>query len=137
MGADLPGEADESPDGALDSRGDSGSNGNRPTPAESRSREQYYDDLHTAVSAAARQTAADEQAESEKWDQAAEESRWMWGEYQRKWPSEERPPVDTSADPPGSWRSDGNRFLPAAANRRVEAECDRVVQREEDVISPA
>jgi hypothetical protein len=137
MGADLPGEADESPDGALDSRGDSGSNGNRPTPAETRSREQYYDDLHTAVSAAARQTAADEQAESEKWDQAAEESRWMWGEYQRKWPSEERPPVDTSADPPGSWRSDGNRFLPAAANRRVEAECDRVAQREQDVISPA
>lgn len=61
----------------------------------------------------------------------------MWGEYERKWPPDERPPVDRSADPPGSWRADGDRFLPAETNQRVDAECDRVADRERDRISPA
>src|SRR5690349_23638157 len=61
----------------------------------------------------------------------------MWTEYERKWPPDERPPVDTSADPPGSWRAAGDRFLPAATNKRVDAECDRVASRERDHISPA
>jgi len=61
----------------------------------------------------------------------------MWGEYERKWPPDERPPADSSADPPGSWRADGDRFLPAETNKRVDAECDRVADRERDRISPA
>ena len=44
----------------------------------------------------------------------------MWSEYQRKWPSEERPSVDRSDDPPGSWRGEGNRYLEPAANAQVE-----------------
>ncbi|MGD0246726.1 MAG: hypothetical protein ABSB59_41240 [Streptosporangiaceae bacterium] len=136
MGADLPGEADESPDGDSGPQGGA-SGGDQRAPAETRSRGEYYVVLHQAVSAAAQQDVADEQAEAEKWDQVAAESRWMWGEYERKWPPDERAPVDTSADPPGSWRADADRFLPAAANRRVDQECDRVEDRERDVISPA
>ncbi len=60
----------------------------------------------------------------------------MWTEYQRKWPSEERPVVNRSGDPPGSWRGEGDRFLPRAVNSRVEAECDRVAEREQEKISP-
>lgn len=136
MGADWPGEADEPAEG--DSGPDaSRSSGGRPAPAETRSRQEYYDELHRTVSATARQNAAEEQAAAEKWDEAAEESRWMWTEYERKWPPDERPPVDTSADPPGSWRAHGDRFLPAATNKRVDTECDRVASRERDRISPA
>jgi len=136
VGADWPGEADEPAEG--DSSPDaSRSGGGRRVPAETRSRQEYYDELHRTVSATARQNAAEEQAAAEKWDEAAEESRWMWTEYERKWPPDERPPVDTSADPPGSWRADGDRFLPTATNKRVDAECDRVADRERDRISPA
>jgi hypothetical protein len=136
VGADWPGEADEPSEGNS-SPGDSRNGGNRPVPAETRTRHEYYDELHRTVSAAARQNAAEEQAQARKWDKAAEESRWMWGEYERKWPPGERPPIDTSADPPGSWRADSDRFLPTAANRRVDAECDRVSDRERNRISPA
>ena len=61
----------------------------------------------------------------------------MWAEYQRRWPSEERAPVNRSADPPGSWRGDRDRFLDPAYNGRVEAKCDRIAEREEERITPA
>ena len=60
----------------------------------------------------------------------------MWAEYHRRWPSAERAPVDRSADPPGSWRGDRDRFLDNAVNGRVEAACDRITEREEELISP-
>ncbi len=91
----------------------------------------------TEKSVTAQQTAAREQAAAEKWDGTAKESRWMWAEYQRRWPSEERAPVDRSADPPGSWRGDGNSFLDRAVNGRVDAECDRITGREQEKVSPA
>jgi hypothetical protein len=140
VGADWPDEADE-PSGERSNRQDGQSGSGRPVPAETRSREECYADQHEAVSAqqsaTARQNAAEEQAAAEKWDQSAEESRWMWGEYQRKWPPEERPPVDKSADPPGSWRGDRDRYLDRTANDRVEAACDRIAIREDEKISPA
>ena len=61
----------------------------------------------------------------------------MWGEYQRKWPPAERPAVDRSKDPAGSWRIDRNRVLDGADNSRVDTECDRIAKREEEKISPA
>jgi len=70
------------------------------------------------------------------WEEKAEESRWMWGEYKRHFPPEERHPVDRSKDPPGSWRGESNRYLDPHKNERSEAECDRIVEREEKVISP-
>src|SRR5215475_7806126 len=100
-GADWPGEASE-PSDRDSSPGDRLGSGGRPVPAETRSRHEYYDELHRTVSAAGRQNAAEEQAAAQKWDEAAEESRWMWTEYERKWPPDERSPVDRSADPPGS-----------------------------------
>jgi hypothetical protein len=133
--ADWPGEADESSDGDSGPSGSRGS-GDRAVPAETRSRQECYDDQHRTVSAAAHSVAAEDQAQA-KWDKAAEESRWMWGEYQRKWPPAERPPVDTSADPPGSWRADRDRYLGRADNARVEAACDRIAELERDKITPA
>ena len=72
--------------------------------------------------------AAREQAAAEKWGETTKESRWMWAEYQRRWPPGERERVDSSDDPPGSWRGNRDRFLNNAANGRVEIECDNIVK---------
>ena len=144
MGVDQPEEGDEPPDEHADHQDDKG--GGRAgrgggIQAETRHRQEYYADLRVAVSAeesvTAQQTAAREQAAAEKWDVTEKESRWMWAEYQRKWPSGEREQVDSSDDPPGSWRGDGNRVLDPADNARVEAACDRIAKQEEEEISPA
>jgi hypothetical protein len=87
---------------------------------------------------AGEQTENDQQGQpGTSWEETAELSRWMWSEYKRRWPPEERPPVDRSSDPPGSWRGDSDRYLDTAANERVEAACDRIVEREQEKISPA
>src|SRR5580692_6217265 len=146
MGVDRPEESDVPPDGHADHRDDQGGGGGRAGRAggvqtETRHRQEYYAQLRVEVSAeesvTAKQAAEREQAAAQKWDGTEKESRWMWAEYQRRWPSEERPPVDRSAGPPGSWRGEGNRSLDRAANARVEAECDRVAEREREKISPA
>ena len=80
---------------------------------------------------------AEERAAAEEWQERATESRWIWSEYQRKWPPAERPVVDRSKDPAGSWRVDSSRRLEPAENSRVDAECDRIAKREEEKISPA
>jgi len=90
--------------------------------AEARSREEYDADLRAAVAA---------------WDESTPRFRGLWAEYHRRWPPEERPPVDRSADPPGSWRGEGSRFLDCAANEQTDRECDRIAVRERDRISPA
>jgi hypothetical protein len=146
VGADYPDEADEPPDGHADHRDDQGDGVGRAgraggVQAETRPRQEYYADLRVAVSAEqsvmAQQSAAREHAAAEKWSETTKESRWMWTEYQRRWPPEERERVDSSDDPPGSWRGDGNRVLYPADNGRVEAACDRIANREEEKISPA
>ena len=146
MGADYPDEADEPPDGHADHRDDQGDGVGRAgraggVQAETRPRQEYYADLRVAVSAEqsvmAQQSAAREHAAAEKWSETTKESRWIWTEYQRRWPPEERERVDSSDDPPGSWRGDGNRVLYPADNGRVEAACDRIANREEEKISPA
>jgi hypothetical protein len=145
VGTDRPEEADVPPDGHADHRDDQGGGGRASraggVQAETRPRQEYYADLRVAVTAeesvTTQRIAAREQAAAEKWDGTAKESRWMWTEYQRRWPPGERAPVDRSADPPGSWRGDGNRVLHPADNSRVEAACDRTAQREQEKISPA
>ena len=146
MGADRPGDADMPPDDHPDRRGDQDDTGDHAArggngQAETRTRQEYYSDLRVTVSreesTVARQTTAEEQAAADKWQETAAESRWIWSEYQRKWPPTERPAVDRSKDPAGSWRVDGNRSLGIADNSRVEAECDRIARREEEKISPA
>jgi hypothetical protein len=122
---------DEHPDRPPDRRDNDGRPaGSGGVEAEPRSRQEYDADLRGAVSAeesaAARRISADEQATTEKWDEQSGESRWMWSEYQRKWPSGERPSVDRSDDPPGSWRGEGNRYLEPADNAQVEEACERV-----------
>jgi hypothetical protein len=145
VGIDRPEEGDVPPDGHADHRDDQGGGGRASraggVQAETRPRQEYYADLRVAVTAeesvTTQRIAAREQAAAEKWDGTAKESRWMWTEYQRRWPPEERAPVDRSADPPGSWRGDGNRVLHPSDNSRVEAACDRTAQREQEKISPA
>jgi hypothetical protein len=71
------------------------------------------------------------------WEETAELSRWMWTEYKRRWPPEERPAVDRSKDPPGTWHGEGGRVLEPTDNERVDAACDRIAVREEKAITPA
>jgi hypothetical protein len=133
------------PDGHADRRDDQtgGRRTARPggTAAETRSHEECYNDLRIAdakqQSAAAQRITAEEQAAADTWNGNVTESRWLWAEYQRRWPPEERRPVDTSNDPPGSWRGDGDRFLNVADNSRVEAACDQIADREREKITPA
>ena len=146
MGADRPDDADVPPDEHPDRRDGQGGGGDQAArqgnpQAETRTRQEYYADLRVTVSreqsAVARQTTAEEQAATEKWQETTAESRWMWSEYQRKWPSAERSPADRSTDPSDSWRGDRGRSLDHADNSRVEAECDRIAKREEELVSPA
>jgi hypothetical protein len=145
MPADLPDEADVPPDGHTDRRDDQSGGGRTARPggsqAETRSREECYNDLRVAdareKSVTAQRIAAEEQAAADTWSEKVTESRWIWSEYQRKWPPGERPPVDRSAGPPGSWRGEGNRFLEVADNSRVEAACDLIAEREREKITPA
>ena len=136
MGADRPGDADVPPDDHSDRPDDPDG-----TPAETRTRQEYYTELRVKVSreesVAAHRVAAEEEAASEEWQEKIAESRWMWSEYQRKWPPTERPAADRSKDPDDSSRTDNNRLLSVAENSRVEAECDRIAKRERDKISPA
>ena len=105
--------------------------------AETRYREEYYS-ARTQVAQEERATTGTRQEAPapDTWPETANLARWMWGEYHRRWPPEERPPVDRSTDPPGSWRSDSNRYLDSSTNARIEAECDRIVEREQEKISP-
>ena len=145
MGPDLPEEADVPPDGHVDRRDDQTGSGRtaRPggTEAETRSHEECYNDLRVAEakekSVTAQRIAAEEQAAVDTWNEKVTEFRWLWAEYQRKWPPEERRPVDRSNDPPGSWRGEGDRYLKVADNSRVEAACDRIAELEREKISPA
>jgi len=145
VGVDLPEEADVPPEGHADRRDDQtgGRRTARPggTAAETRSHEECYNDLRIAdakqQSIATQRITAEEQAAADTWNGNVTDSRWLWAEYQRRWPPEERRPVDTSNDPPGSWRGDGNRFLKVADNSRVEAACDLIAEREREKITPA
>jgi hypothetical protein len=125
-------------------------------PAETRYRQEYDADLRATVAAqerpepaarsepGARSKPTEERAENGQqaqprstWEETAELSRWMWTEYKRRWPPEDRPPVDRSKDPPGSWHGEGDRVLNPADNERIEATCDRIVDREREKITPA
>jgi hypothetical protein len=133
--ADVPpaNPADRTPAPANDGQQSSASN------AETRYREEYYSARRTQVAQEQRATteARQEAPAPDTWPETATLARWMWGEYHRRWPPEERPPVDRSTDPPGSWRSDSNRYLDSSTNARIEAEYDRIVEREQEKISPA
>jgi hypothetical protein len=132
---------------------------NRP-PAETRYRQDYYTDLRATTTAAQERTELsapsepgarskpNEQTQNPQengqqahtgttWEETAELSRWMWTEYKRRWPAEERPPIDKPDDAPGSWHGDGDRVLESADNQRVEAQCDRIADRERETITPA
>jgi hypothetical protein len=146
--ADVP--SDEPSDHPADRADPPAADGRQPgrPPAETRSRQEYDADLHAAeaeeraeagaLSKAAESAENGHQAKpTATWEEKTEQFRWMWGEYKRRWPPEERPPVDRSKDSPGSWHGDGDRVLDRPTNERIEAECDRIAEREEQRITPA
>jgi hypothetical protein len=106
--------------------------------AETRSRPEYYADLRIAVSAeesvVPKQDSAPEKVATEKWQVRSAESRWIWEEYQRKWRVGESAGMDRSSDPPNP--SSASASLDHAVNSRLEAECERIAQRERERISP-
>jgi hypothetical protein len=122
VAADRADDADITPDEPSGGRSDSAIPGHT-APAETRSRGEYYLSLREKVAAGQQSAAAEEQARAENWTETAELSRWMWTEYRRRWPAEDR--------------TDGIRSLDRADDDRVEAECDRVADREREKISPA
>jgi hypothetical protein len=140
VGIDRPDDAHVPPDNPADRTPAPANDGQQPgaSNAETRYREEYYS-ARTQVAQEERATtgARQEAPAPDTWTETANLARWMWGEYHRRWPPEERPPVDRSTDPPGSWRSDSNRYLDTATNARIEAECDRIVELEQEKISPA
>ena len=135
MGIDRPDDADTPSDNPADRTPAPPNDAQRSGAShlETRYREEYYHAQKERATTGTRQEAP----ASDTWTETAKLARWMWGEYHRRWPPEEHPPVNRSTDPPGSWRSDSNRFLDTAANARIEAECDRIVEREQEKISPA
>lgn len=120
MGIDRPDDASVPPDKPSPHPPD------RP-PAETRNRHEYYADQAKN---------GQQPATATSWEETAELSRWMWTEYKRRWPPEERPPVDKSKDAPGSWHGDGDRVLKPADNQQIEAHCDRIAAREREKITP-
>ena len=159
MGIDRPDDADVPSDehsdhsaDRADTPADGGRQSGRPS-AETRSRQEYDADLRAAAGIertepaeraepGARSKAAEpaENGQQAKprasWEERAEQFRWMWSEYKRRWPPEERPQVDRSKDPPGSWRGESNEFIDSAVNHKLEEQCDRIVDREQKIISP-
>jgi hypothetical protein len=146
VGADQADDGEVPPDEHPDRRDDQDGTGEqapRPdnSPAETRTRQEYYADLRTTVSreesAAERQVTAEEQAASDKWQEKVTESRELWSKYLSKFPPAERPPVDKSKEAAGWWQGEGKRELEPAENSQVEAACDRIAKLEKDRISPA
>jgi hypothetical protein len=135
VGIDRPDDADLPADNSADRTSAAANDGQHSgvSHVETRYREEYY---HAQKERATTGTRQDAPA-SDTWTDTANLAHWMWGEYHRRWPPEERPQADRSTDPPGSWRSDSNRYLDSSTNARIEAECDRIVEREQEKISPA
>jgi hypothetical protein len=159
VGIDRPDDADvpsdehaDHPADRADKSADGGGQAGR-APAETRYRQEYHADLRAEVegqtepagrSEPGARSKTGESAENGQqaksaasWEEMAERARWMWGEYKRRWPPEERPPIDRSEDPPGSWHGEGDRFLDTVENERIEAQCDLIVEREQKRITPA
>jgi hypothetical protein len=139
--ADYPDEADDHPD-----RNDAppaATNPARPTNPEPdfSARQEAYTSLRLALSAeqttAAHQATAADRAAYQKWTKDAAHSRALWSEYQHHWPETERPVFTRPEDPQGSWRGDGERYLEPEDNQRVEEACDRIADRERNIVSPA
>jgi hypothetical protein len=115
---------------------------------ETRSRQEYYEDLRAGIAQEARtepRRPADpggaaeppeRAANGKPWEEVTGWSRRVWAEYQRKWPADERAPVDRSREPPGPSRGDGSQPLDRAVNEELDQECDQIAAREQERISP-
>lgn len=149
---DRPGDADvpsgEHPGRAVDRSGGRSPSSDGVVRFETRYRHEYYDDMRAATRAEARpqtpKTADpdgsaqphERDANGKPWAETTDWSHRVWAEYQAKYPPEERPPVDRSNDPPGSWRGAANHFLDQATSERAEHWHDRNKECEQDKTTP-
>jgi hypothetical protein len=60
----------------------------------------------------------------------------MWTEYKRRWPPEERPPVEKADNLQTSSSDDSARDADSTVNDELEAECDQIADREWRTVSP-
>jgi hypothetical protein len=126
VGIDRPDDANVPPDNPADRTPAPANDGQQPgaSNAETRYREEYYSARTQVAPEEQATTGARQEAPApDTWTETANLAHWMWGEYHRRWPPEER--------------SDSNRYLDTATNARIEAECDRIVELEQEKISPA
>lgn len=87
---------------------------------ETRSREEYYEDLRAAVSGQPRAEARSTGG-GKPWEEVTAWSRRVWTQYEHRFPAEECP------------AEDGDR----AESQELDRECDRIAEQEENRISPA
>jgi hypothetical protein len=139
VGIDRPDDADVPPDKRPDRPA------NRP-PAETRFRQECYDDLRAtteerpapaARSEPPKQTENGQQTSAgSSWEETAELSRWMWTEYKRRWPPDERPPVEKANNLQNSSSDDSVMDADSTVYDELEGECDQIADRERRTVSP-
>jgi hypothetical protein len=120
VGIDGSDDADVPSDGTAD-RADRSGDGRRwvdpagAVQAETRSREEYHDDLRAAVAEArAEPQRAAEPEIGKPWEEVTAWSGRVWAEFKRTFPIEERP-----------------------VNAEIAEECDNIAEREKNMFSPA
>lgn len=69
----------------------------------------------------------------EAWQREVADFRASWEEISARWSREPQPPPDRRGDEPGSWRGDSGRTLSPEQNRQVDAFCDDVSDREQQI----
>jgi hypothetical protein len=89
---------------------------------ETRSRQEYYDDLHAAVTNQPRTEHPPQQPIGKPWEEVTAWSRRVWTQYEHRFPPE-------AGSPP----EDDDRTV----NQELEQECDQIAEQEANRISPA
>jgi hypothetical protein len=74
----------------------------------------------------------DETDQRSYWDEVPR-FRDMWADHDRRWPAEQRPAADGSADPPGSYRSDGGFYLNPERHAETIAAIGRIQETESGI----
>jgi hypothetical protein len=69
----------------------------------------------------------------ESWQRQVPRLRARWEEIRARWYGQASPPLDRSNDEPGSWCGDSGRTLSPEQNRQVDAYCDDLSDREQQI----
>lgn len=86
-----------------------------------------------AAAAGDRRLPAEPSPSPESWQLQAPRLRARWEEIRARWSGQASSPPDRSDDEPGSWRGDSGRTLSPEQNRQVDAYCDNLSAREQQI----